>query len=68
MVLLPNDWMLCWNERWKPLISATMPITVPTPMTIPSSASTERRRLATSAPRRHAQGLAQQEPGSSDYS
>src|SRR5689334_17448506 len=49
MVLLPNDWMLCWKERWKPFTSATMPISVPTPITIPSNASTERRRLAISA-------------------
>jgi len=49
MVLLPNDWMLCWNERWKPLMSATMPMTVPTPITIPSRARTERSRFATSA-------------------
>src|ERR1043166_1171390 len=43
--------MFCWNERWKPLMSATMPITVPTPMTIPSSASIERMRFAVSARR-----------------
>src|SRR6516165_1777692 len=43
--------MFCWNERWKPLISDTMPITVPTPMTIPSSASIERMRFAASARR-----------------
>src|SRR5437899_11721312 len=49
MVLLPNDWMLCWNERWKPFTSATMPISVPAPITIPSNANTERRRLAISA-------------------
>jgi hypothetical protein len=49
MVLLPNDWMLFWNERWNPLMSATMPMSVATPITIPSSASAERRRLATSA-------------------
>src|SRR5882757_9925731 len=49
MVLLPNDWMLCWKERWKPFTSATIPITVPTPMTMPSSARTERNRLATRA-------------------
>src|ERR1044072_2301322 len=50
MVLLPMAWMLFSNERWKPLISATMPITVPTPITIPSNASNERRRLENSAP------------------
>src|ERR1041385_8346641 len=49
MVLLPNDWMLCLNERWKPLMRATIPITVPTPITIPSSASKERSRFAISA-------------------
>src|SRR5436190_7155447 len=49
MVLLPSDWMLCSNERWKPLISAIMPITVPTPMTMPSSASIERNRFAARA-------------------
>src|SRR5438093_8440098 len=48
-VLLPNDWMFCWNERWKPLMSATMPITVPTPMTMPRSASSDRMRFAASA-------------------
>jgi hypothetical protein len=52
MVLLPSeDCMLCWNERWKPLISDTMPITVPTPITIPSRARNERRRFATRARR-----------------
>src|SRR6266478_5079647 len=49
MVLLPRDWMLCSNERWKPLINDIIPITVPTPMTMPSSASIERRRLAARA-------------------
>src|SRR6185369_16834698 len=43
--------MFCWNERWKPLMSDTMPITVPTPMTMPSSASIERMRFAASARR-----------------
>src|SRR5260221_13978684 len=43
--------MFCWNERWKPLMSATMPITVPTPMTMPSRASIERMRFAVSARR-----------------
>src|SRR5580765_2235972 len=41
--------MLCWKERWKPLISETIPITVPTPITMPSSASADRMRFATSA-------------------
>src|SRR5215831_16027983 len=50
-VLLPNDLMFCSNERWKPLMSDTMPITVPTPMTMPSSASIERMRFAVSARR-----------------
>src|SRR5690348_2905583 len=50
-VLLPNAWMFCWNERWKPLMSDTMPITVATPMTMPSSASIERMRFAVSARR-----------------
>src|SRR5262245_47159000 len=43
--------MFCLNERWKPLMSDTMPITVPTPMTMPSSASMERMRFAASARR-----------------
>src|ERR1043166_2877264 len=43
--------MFCWNERWNPLMSATLPIPVPTPMTIPSSASIERMRFAVSARR-----------------
>src|SRR5436190_5644338 len=43
--------MFCWNERWNPLMSDTMPMTVPTPMTMPSSASTERMRFAASARR-----------------
>src|SRR5215472_13831911 len=43
--------MFCWNERWKPLMSDTMPITVATPMTMPSSASIERMRFAVSARR-----------------
>src|SRR5215471_16541056 len=50
-VLLPNDLMFCSNERWNPLMSDTMPITVPTPMTMPSSASIERMRFAVSARR-----------------
>src|SRR4026209_2639242 len=49
MVLVPMLWICFWKERWKPLISATMPITVPTPMTIPSRARNERSRFATSA-------------------
>src|SRR5262245_8430758 len=43
--------MFCWNERWKPLMSDTMPITVPTPITMPSSASSERMRFAARARR-----------------
>ena len=49
MVLVPMLWICFWNERWNPLISATMPITVPTPMTMPSRARNDLRRLATSA-------------------
>src|SRR5206468_5694696 len=49
MVLLPRDWVLCSNERWKPLINAIMPITVPTPMTMPSNASIDRSRFAANA-------------------
>src|SRR5688572_10888778 len=43
--------MFCWNERWKPLMSDTIAITVATPMTMPSSASAERMRFAASARR-----------------
>src|SRR5262245_32136363 len=43
--------MFCWNDRWKPLMSATIPITVPTPITMPSSGSMERMRFAASARR-----------------
>src|SRR5947209_6025360 len=49
MVLLPSDRTLCVNERWNPLMSAAMPTTTHTPMTMPASASSERRRLANSA-------------------
>src|SRR6185436_14527032 len=49
MVLLPQDWMPFWNERWKPLMSDIIAITVATPMTMPSSASSERIRFAVSA-------------------
>src|SRR4029077_20478351 len=38
-----------WNERWKPLISDIIAITVATPMTMPSRASIERMRFAASA-------------------
>src|SRR5258706_8184980 len=48
MVFCPMFLMLCSKERWNPLISAIIPITVPTPMTIPSSASSERSRFASS--------------------
>jgi hypothetical protein len=49
MVLLPQDWMPFWNERWKPLMSDIIAITVATPMTMPSSASSERMRFAVRA-------------------
>jgi hypothetical protein len=46
MVLLPQDWMPFWNERWKPLMSDIIAITVATPIMIPSSASSDRMRFA----------------------